>query len=248
MLFELWEKGTTGVIEEPDGWRAFFENEIDRQAISCLSPDSEIRIEEPEPVQPAPQECDPILVGERFYIAPPGYTELAPTTRLRLEIDAVNAFGTGRHETTQLCLEALERYMRPEFTVVDVGCGSGILSCAARLLGARQVFSCDIQNDALAHADFQGSADALASRCAELVVANITAAVVDLLAFELQRIAKPGGLIVVSGFIRENPPRCFVPAAVLSKDDWLCWICRPEDVTPLPQPPEGLSHRADWWL
>ncbi len=78
-------------------------------------------------------------VGHRRQPTPPG--------RLRLEIYPGMACGTGRHPATQLCLQAIERYVRPGARVLDVGSGSGILSDAARLMGAASVIGCDIDPD-----------------------------------------------------------------------------------------------------
>ena len=74
----------------------------------------------------------PMLAGERFFLVPPWCDDPAPPGRLRLEIYPGMACGTGRHPATQLCLEALERTVRPGMTLVDVGTGSGILSAGAR--------------------------------------------------------------------------------------------------------------------
>jgi ribosomal protein L11 methyltransferase len=175
---------------------------------------------------------------------------------VRLEIEDTTAFGTGRHESTQLCLEALENCLVSGNVVVDVGCGSGILSSAARFLGARQVVSCDIHDDAIAatrkHIDsgvFGGSVDALADGSADLVLANISASVLDSLACDLKRITKPGGTLIISGFIRENPPPFFVPAESRERGEWLCWICRPETITAAAIPQDRvLLHRRDWWV
>ena len=90
------------------------------------------------------------------------------------------ACGTGWHPCTQLCLEALEKQVRPGIRVLDVGSGSGILSRAALLLGAGSVISCDI--DPEVKPQFVGPAEAVKAGSADLLVANISAAVVtDLL-------------------------------------------------------------------
>ena len=260
LLLALWEHGTAGISEEQGGLRAYFGDDLNPSALAALTEafrTVSIRTEPAVQQSLAPENWDPILVGQRFYIAPPCNSQPTPSGRLRLEIDAVTAYGTGRHETTQLCLEALERYLEPEHTVVDVGCGSGILSAAARLLGARRVFSCDIHEDAMAASKqhvstpvFLGSADAVASTSADLLVANISASVLDSLAFDLKRITRPGGLLILSGFIHDRLPRHCRPEETLTLNDWLCWICRPEAITPATErsDPQGLSHKLEWWL
>jgi len=207
-----------------------------------------------DPSSLAPFACDPILIGEKFYIAPSWVREPAPEGRFRLTMDASSAFGTGRHESTQLCIEALEKHLKPSAMVVDVGCGSGILSAAARLLGAGSVLSCDIHADSVRTAKtlvktsiFVGSADAIRTGIADFVLANISAKIVDVLAADLRRIAKSTGLIVLAGFLCENPPKRFRPREILKKGDWECWISKPEDIEAQAHK-EPASHVEQWWL
>src|SRR5258706_11242612 len=111
------------------------------------------------------------------------------------------AFGTGVHETTRLCMEALEDYVRPGMTVLDVGTGSGILARAADLLGAGKVFACDIDPVAIeiAAMGFVGSANAVADDAADIVVANISPEALLALAPDLMRVRRPGGVLLASG-------------------------------------------------
>ena len=260
LLLELWERGVAGIVEEATGLRAFFHDDVLPAAVIAAIPHSQpdsIRAEPGTHAPPDQADCDAILAGERFFITQPGNSHPCPPSRLRLELSTSTAFGTGRHETTQLCLQALERHLRPEHVVLDIGCGSGILSAAARLLGAHRIFSCDIHEDAIAAARrllgspvFAGSADAIASASADFVIANISASVLEILAPDLRRVIKPSGLLVLSGFIKAKPPQYCRPEEILEQGDWLCWICRPEGIRP-PVPltlDEGLSHNFDWWL
>jgi SAM-dependent methyltransferase len=256
---ELWELGTEGIVEEEGGWRVFFDESVDRASICARFALTERSAQHEPPFDPSllpPLECDPLLIGESFYIAPSWVREPTPAGRFRLTMDASSAFGSGRHESTQLCIEALEKYWKPGNMVVDIGCGSGILSAAARLLGA-DVLSCDIHADSVRTAKnlletplFVGSADAIKTAIADLVLANISAKIVDVLAADLRRITKSTGLIVLAGFLSENPPKRFHPCEILKKGDWASWITKPEDVEVevVQAQKEPANHAEQWWL
>jgi ribosomal protein L11 methyltransferase len=218
-------------------------------------PKAEFRRESTGPTVFARENWDPIFIGERFMIAPPWVDTPVPAGRFRLTIDAATAFGTGRHETTQLCLEALERNLKTSTAVVDIGCGSGILCAAAQLLGARTIFGCDIHEDAIEAAGqhtrvplFLGSADAVCTAASDLVLANISARVLDHIAADLKRILKPAGLVILSGFLRENPPKLFEPSQETQQGEWLCWVCRRDDIHPSADASDPNIHSPDWWL
>ncbi|MBO4452969.1 MAG: 50S ribosomal protein L11 methyltransferase, partial [Clostridia bacterium] len=85
----------------------------------------------------------PLPIGERFLVVP-SWEKADDPTRIVLEIDPASSFGTGRHETTSLCLEALEKLCIPGMNVLDMGCGSGILGIGAALLGAAHADAVDI--------------------------------------------------------------------------------------------------------
>ncbi len=91
----------------------------------------------------------PTEVGERFVICPSWERYEGDGRRIVLRIDPSSSFGTGGHQTTQLCIEQLERLVTPDDRVLDMGCGSGILSAAALLLGARKVLAVDIDEGAV---------------------------------------------------------------------------------------------------
>ena len=91
----------------------------------------------------------PIPVGERLLIKPSWEDVEDAQGRVILEIDPSSSFGTGTHATTQLCMEQLEKYLRPGDDVLDMGCGSGILGVAAMLLGAGSVTGVDIEQNAV---------------------------------------------------------------------------------------------------
>lgn len=252
LITELWEHGTLGILEEGQNMRAFFEDDAAIQFFSGRT--IEVRAEvPPDPSDFARQDWDPIFVGKRFWIAPSWVDQVTPPGRTRLAIDSPNAFGTGRHESTQLALEALEEHVTAADVVLDIGSGSGILSQAALLLGASKVFGCDIHDDAIASSQaqlrsclFQGSADAVRSQTGDVVIANISAKVIDALSWELNRVTKPEGLLVLTGFIRDNPPKGFSPERVTERGDWLCWLCRPQTLG-AEKRPVPHSHSLQWW-
>jgi ribosomal protein L11 methyltransferase len=257
LIADLWECGTSGIVEDDDGLRAFFSDPaaldelIERYGAAVI----ETRTEEQfNSDNFARENWDPLLVGKSFFIAPSWVDEPTPAGRVRLTVDATSAFGTGRHESTQLMLEALEGYLQPGATVLDVGCGSGILSMAARCLGATQVISCDLDPEAIATAArhlptplFRGTAGAVQSGSFDVVLANISAAVIDAITADLSRVADQRGLLILAGFTQDKRPGHFSPEAVLAKGDWLCWICRPGS----PNSPDAnrpiTTSAEHWW-
>jgi ribosomal protein L11 methyltransferase len=145
------------------------------------------------------------------------------------------ACGTGRHPATQLCLEAMERYVQPGSTVLDVGTGSGILSAAAQLLGAARVFACDIDAGAVAIARrrvtaafFAGSIDAVASGTADVIVANINSETIERLRPEFERVRRHGGTqstLILSGFPEWDSLQGFAVSETLRREEWVCVVC-----------------------
>ena len=242
---ELWEMGTAGIVEEADGLRAFFDDSV-RRPVGWETRD------ETGAARQADVECDPILIGRRFYVGP---SSLAIPGRLRLAINNSNAFGSGRHESTQLCLEVMEEHVKAGQCVVDIGCGSGILSAAAKMLGAGAVVSCDINEEVVRTARalvetplFAGSADGLRTGLAHLVLANLSVRVLDVVAWELRRIVKEGGLVVIGGFLCDNPPKLFTSVECWRKNEWQCWVCRPEGIAADKRLGEPEAHSQQWWI
>lgn len=127
LIAELWEQGSVGIAElNPCKVRAFFEDSARRTALLGMYPGSLLRVEEQRDwVQTARNLLQPMQVGERFFLVPAWRGDPTPPGRLRIAVNPGLAFGTGVHESTQLCLEALERYLSPGMTVLDVGTGFG---------------------------------------------------------------------------------------------------------------------------
>jgi ribosomal protein L11 methyltransferase len=217
LIAELWEHGSTGIMETdlPGGrclLRAFFEDDADADSLRQRFP---ARLERHAPqdwVAVSRAGWEPLWVGSRFYLVPEWRDDPAPPGRLRIAINPGLACGTGFHEATQLCLEALEQYQQPHMTVLDIGAGSGILSIASALLGAARVIACDVDPVAvdIAAAAFEragvrvllfaGSVDAIRSDSVDLIVVNINARASIELAPQLLRCLAPGGRCIASGF------------------------------------------------
>ena len=103
-------------------------------------------------------------IGDRLVIKPKWEAYDNKDNKTVLSIEPGLAFGSGTHETTRLCLETLEPYITPETTVLDIGCGSGILSIAALLLGAKQATAVDIDALAVKNAREKGQDKDLAAQ------------------------------------------------------------------------------------
>jgi ribosomal protein L11 methyltransferase len=232
---ELWEAGTAGIVEEPGGLRAFFDDGSDERILlrrfAAYAP--ELRREQAVDWEQISRDAwPPLLVGEKLFLTPPWRDDPTPSGRVRLEMTPGMACGTGHHPATQLCLEAMERHLRAGAVVLDVGVGSGILSAAAQLLGAGLVIGCDIDADAVAIARerlgspvFVGSADAVRSKLADVIVANISSAALEQLSGEFARVRKPDSILILAGFPRWDAPEGFSPQETLHRDGWSCFVC-----------------------
>jgi ribosomal protein L11 methyltransferase len=235
LVAELWELGTTGIVEEAGGIRAFFDSDSDSagllQRFASYLP--ELREEQPIDWAQATRDAWPaVAVGRRFFLAPPWSDEAAPAGRLRLSIYPGMACGTGRHPATQLALEAIEDHVRRGDAVADIGTGSGILSAAASLVGAGMMIGCDVDPDAVEIARerlstplFVGSAGAIRSGWADVVIANIDSPTIEKLAGEFARIRKPRSTLILTGFPEWDLPEGFQSKEVRAREEWRCLIC-----------------------
>ncbi|MBR7091898.1 MAG: 50S ribosomal protein L11 methyltransferase [Clostridia bacterium] len=194
------------------------------------------------------QYFQPLPVGEKLIICPTWRPDPDVGGRLPLRIDPGLAFGTGGHETTRLVLEALERAVRPGCRLLDVGCGSGILSIAALLLGAADATGVDIDPTAVRTAVENGAlngftapryrmitgnlADAVHG-CFDVIVANIVADAVVALTPTAVRLLAPQGVYIVSGIIdtREDGVQQALAQNGLTvvrrdvRNGWVCLTC-----------------------
>ncbi len=163
----------------------------------------------------------PIEVGNRLFIRPSWIEPPKELNRLDIIIDPEMAFGTGHHETTQLCLEWLEGFSCAntvrEMTILDVGTGSGILSIAALKLGFQYAVGIDIDSIALSFARknvlkncvdldialVAGTPDCIRAKF-DVVIANINASVLVDIASVLKRLVKIRGVVALSGILQDQ--------------------------------------------
>jgi len=181
------------------------------RAIDAPMPSHEAReVADRDWVRATQSQFGPIAIGEGFWIVP-SWCDLPEPGAIALQLDPGLAFGTGSHPTTRLCLEWLRETIAGGETVLDYGCGSGILAIAAAKLGARNVAGTDVDAQALDASAANARANGVEARFAmpdrlgagecDVVVANILANPLILLAPALAARTKPGGCIALSGIL-----------------------------------------------
>lgn len=198
----------------------------------------------------------PMEVGEKILIKPEWEEYNESTDRIVFNINPGMSFGTGSHYTTQLCIESLEKYVKPGVKMLDLGCGSGILSIISLLLGAEEAVAVDIDPNAVDTAYENAAMNNVTSEHYhvfsgnvvtdpdvqaeigkyqyEVVAANIVADVIIGLAPKAHEYMKEGGVFITSGIIadRENDVReallenGFEIVSVSRRKDWVSIVCR----------------------
>lgn len=189
----------------------------------------------------------PIPVGEKILIRPTWRDDFNADGRVVLNLDPGIAFGTGTHETTRLCLEALEKYVNDDTTILDVGCGSGILAVAALLLGAKSAVGVDIDEMAVKtakeNAELNGVADKMevihgnltdkVSGKYNVVAANIVADAIILLSEDIKSFMSDDAVYIMSGIIdsRADDVRGAVSDSFeiikeYSENGWYCFVAK----------------------
>ena len=181
----------------------------------------------------------PMQFGRRLWIRPSGST-IAQNDAVIVDLDPGLAFGTGTHPTTALCLRWLDGHDLHGKTVIDFGCGSGVLGIAALKLGASRVIAVDhdpqavlatrdnaARNDVSDRIEVLHS-DGFESRSADLVLANILANVLIALAPRIEELVTPGGQLVMSGVLQaqaDDVMRAYADSldfqAIQAQDDWV---------------------------
>lgn len=160
----------------------------------------------------------PIRIGEKIIIKPSWETYELEQNDIMIELDPGMAFGTGTHETTAMCTEALEKYLKSRDVVYDIGCGSGILSIVAAKLGAEKVIGVDLdelcikvsnENIVLNKVDDiveirQGNLLDVVEEKANIIVSNIIAEIIAEMTKDLRDYLKDDGMFITSGIIVEK--------------------------------------------
>ncbi len=161
------------------------------------------------------QYFQPTPVGEKLLIRPTWRNNYDPGDRIVINLDPGLAFGTGTHETTRLCLSVLEKIVTKDKTVLDVGCGSGILAIASLLLGAESAVGVDIDELAVKTAEENAQLNNVSSRFTavhgsftekvdgkfDIIVANIVADAIMFLSKGVKDFMKEDSLYIMSGII-----------------------------------------------
>ena len=237
----LTDYDVTAINETEDVWRIFFHTaqERDRAANGLRAEFSGLSVEAvdvPDEDWAARSQASlrAVQIG-RVIVAPPWD---APVT---IVVQPSMGFGTGHHATTQLCLAALQQLDLRGLTVIDVGTGSGVLAMAASLLGAANVIAIDEDEDAVNAARENlalnprakvtlevGDLRHAAAANADLVLANLTGALLVSAADRLRQLTDSGGRLILSGFVaREERDvlHAFAPLTVEHRDQEEEWLC-----------------------
>ncbi len=159
----------------------------------------------------------PSKVGEKIVVKPIWEEYEEKEGELVVNLDPGMAFGTGTHETTRMCIQALEKYVKEESTVFDVGCGSGILAIAAAKLGAKLAVGVDLDPVAVESSIenvgynnlnnieiLHGNLVEVIDGKSDIVVANILAEIICILTDDVKRVMKDGGVFITSGIIHDR--------------------------------------------
>ena len=253
--------GEPGLSPEVQAWdrsavTALFNPEIDasgsaefipellaslKEAGFNLAPPQEKTVEEQDWVRLTQSQFAPIQIGERIWVVPSWHDAPTDPNAICLAVDPGLAFGTGSHPTTHLCLLWLEQQNNLQNqSLLDYGCGSGILAIAALLLGAQSAIGIDIDPQAITASRANAERNQIhperfpvfltgkqPQATADIVVANILAGPLVELAPQLTAMTAANGSIVLSGILKEQKEAIIqaYPAfhlELVQQDEWIC--------------------------
>ncbi|MCA1056198.1 50S ribosomal protein L11 methyltransferase [Rossellomorea aquimaris] len=191
----------------------------------------------------------PVKISDKFTIVPT-WEDYSPVNsdELIIELDPGMAFGTGTHPTTVMCIQALERIVKPDDSVIDVGTGSGVLSIAAALLSASEVRAYDLDEVAVKSARLNVKLNKVQDRVkvdqnnllqgisgqSDVIVANILAEIILRFTNDAFELVKPGGYFITSGIIQPKKQQVkdsleeagFSVEEVMVMEDWVAIIAK----------------------
>ena len=234
-----WENSRVVALLEPDTDAGLLLSTCAAQAgLDELPAFAQETVAEQDWVRLTQSQFEPIRVSERLWIVPSWHQAPDPEA-IVLVLDPGMAFGTGSHPTTRLCLEWLERSVTPGLSVLDYGCGSGILAIASAKLGAGNVLGVDIDLQAIAVATINAERNNVSACFADsaqcikgqfdIVVANILSNPLRALAPAICSHVCPGGKLALSGILAEQSEELlatYAPYLALSvadtRDGWVC--------------------------
>ncbi len=189
----------------------------------------------------------PTKIGEKIVIKPIWENYEKTNDELVIELDPGMAFGTGTHETTRMCIKALEKYTKKEYTVFDIGTGSGILSIAAAKLGAKKVVGVDLDpvavESAKSNVEFNhldnidivnGDLMEVVEGRAQIVIANIMADIIMFLAEGVKKFIEEDGYFISSGIIKDKRDAVveklqnldFKIDEIFEDGEWVCIVAK----------------------
>jgi len=159
----------------------------------------------------------PMKIGNKIVICPSWEEYKAKENEIIIELDPGSAFGTGTHPTTRLCIIALEKYMKENDTIADVGTGSGILAVSAAKLGAKSIVGVDNDLSVIKVAEENAEKNNCLNKCTfyegsardvkgqyDIVVSNILAEIIVSIMNDLTKLVKSGGKLILSGIITQK--------------------------------------------
>ena len=259
---QLWELGATG-LEERDHTTLVRPPADGHVLVVASFPDdaaarhawSELRVDYESDLSYVPHEdwatewrrgFGAQRIGKRLLLHPSWETVEATPKDVVLTVDPENAFGSGDHETTRLVLRVLEARLSGGERILDVGCGSGILSIAALRLGAEAAIAIDIEEAAVAVTRRNAALNAVSAGIDvstqplaeiggsyDIVLANIEKRVLVQMSDDLRARVAPGGLLVLSGILRGERDEILAAysamelEASLEEGEWLAFVLRP---------------------